>query len=79
MVKNTMGTKLPPKLEQEMEFINHHLPTIKICTHQSPLTISFISEVTDAVRGWQAVATRLHIPSREIQAFAGRFSITSVS
>ena len=36
-----------------------------------------ISEVTDAVRGWQAVATRLHIPSREIQAFAGRFSITS--
>lgn len=38
-----------------------------------------ISEVTDAVRGWQEIATRLHIPSREIQAFSGRFSITSVS
>lgn len=38
-----------------------------------------ISEVTDAVRGWQEIATRLHIQSREIQAFAGRFSITSVS
>ena len=30
MVKNTMGTKLPRKLEQEMESINHHLPTIQI-------------------------------------------------
>ena len=38
-----------------------------------------ISEVTDAVRGWQEIATRLQIPSREIPAFAGRFSITSVS
>ena len=38
-----------------------------------------IGEVTDAVRGWQEIATRLHIQSREIQAFAGRFSSTSVS
>lgn len=38
-----------------------------------------IGEVTDAVRGWKALAARLHIPSREIQTFAGRFSSTSVS
>lgn len=38
-----------------------------------------IGEVTDAVRGWKALAARLRIPGREIQAFAGRFSSTSVS